>query len=181
MNQYPLWKYLLILAIIVPGMLYALPNLYGEDPGIQVAGLRSYKADTETLKRIEGALSEAGIEWRKATLDDTGARIRFADTEQQLNAKDVVQDELGENYTVSLALLPATPEWLTALGGAPMYLGLDLRGGVHFLMEVDMDAALRRAEERYEADIKTALREAKIRYLEVSRQADGGLIRIASL
>ncbi len=173
MNQYPLWKYLVILAVIIPGALYALPNLFGEEPGIQVIGVRSYKADSEVLKRMEGALAEAGISATRSSVDADGIRMRFRDTETQLKARDVVQRELGDNYTVALSLLPATPAWLKSIGGAPMYLGLDLRGGVHFLMEVDVEGAIARAEERYVADLRTALREGRVRYLAIQRKADG--------
>jgi preprotein translocase subunit SecD len=175
MNQYPIWKYLIILAVVVPGLLYAVPNLYGEDPGVQVVGVRSYKADQDVLQSMLGALREAGIEWAQSSLDERGIQMRFADTEIQLKAKDLLQLELGDNYTVALSLIPATPAWLTSIGGQPMYLGLDLRGGVHFLMEVDMDGAIRAAEERYVGDLRSALREAKVRYLTVRRQALGGV------
>ncbi len=175
MNQYPLWKYLLILAVILPGLLYAVPNLYGEDAGIQVTGVRAFKVDESTLGRMENALAEADIQWKKASLDDAGARLRFNDTETQLKAKDILQRELGDNFTVALNLMPATPDWLASIGGVPMYLGLDLRGGVHFLMEVDVEGALRRAEERYVGDLRSSLREAKVRYLTVRRLPTGGI------
>ena len=175
MNRNPLWKYVVIAAVIIPGFLYALPNLYGEDPGVQVAGIGSFTTDKETLRQIERALTEQDITPTRATLDATGIRLRFGDTETQLNAKDVVEDELGDNYTVALSLLPSTPNWLADLGGAPMYLGLDLRGGVHFLMEVDVEGAIKAAEERYVADLRTILREAKVRYLTIRRSAQGGI------
>ncbi len=175
MNRYPLWKYLIMLAVVIPGLLYALPNLYGEDPGIQIAGIGSFAADQATLKQVERALSEQDIVPSRAVLDDSGIRLRFTDTETQLKAKDVVQDELKNDYTVALNLLPATPNWLSSIGGAPMYLGLDLRGGVHFLMEVDVDGAADNAEQRYVGDLRTVLREAKIRYLSIRRSTGGGI------
>jgi preprotein translocase subunit SecD len=175
MNRYPLWKYLIILAVVVPGLLYALPNLYGEDPGIQIAGIGSFEADQATLTQVERALSEQDIVPSRAVLEDSGIRLRFTDTETQLKAKDVVQDELNNDYTVALSLLPATPGWLSSIGGAPMYLGLDLRGGVHFLMEVDVDGAADSAEQRYVGDLRTILREAKIRYLTIRRSTGGGI------
>ncbi len=175
MNRYPLWKYLIMLAVVIPGLLYALPNLYGEDPGIQIAGIGSFAADQATLKQVERALSEQDIVPSRAVLDDSGIRLRFTDTETQLKAKDVVQDELKNDYTVALNLLPATPNWLSSIGGAPMYLGLDLRGGVHFLMEVDVDGAADNAEQRYVGDLRTVLREAKIRYLTIRRSTGGGI------
>ena len=175
MNRYPLWKYVLIAVVIVPGFLYALPNLYGEDPGIQIAGLGSFDTDQATLQQVERALSEQDITPTRATLDANGIKLRFSDTETQLNAKDIVQSELKDNYTVALSLLPSTPNWLANLGGAPMYLGLDLRGGVHFLMEVDVEGAIKNAEERYVSDLRTVLREAKVRYLTIRRAPQGGI------
>lgn len=175
MNQYPSWKYLLILAIVVPGFLYAVPNLYGENPGIQIAGQRGYDADEAVLSRAQGALDEAGIEWSRATVGPEGARFQFADPDTQLNAQAVVQRELGKNYTVALTLLPATPPWLQSLGGAPMYLGLDLRGGVHFLMEVDIDQAVEKTDSGYVSGLRSTLREERIRYLNIRRPASGGI------
>jgi preprotein translocase subunit SecD len=176
MNQYPLWKYLLILAIIVPGFLYALPNLYGENPGIQIAGQRGYDADEAVLSRAQRALEAAGIEWTRTTVDpEGGVRLQFTDPDTQLNARAVLQRELGQNYTVALTLLPATPSWLRAIGGAPMYLGLDLRGGVHFLMEVNIDQAVEQTESGYVSGLRSALREAGIRYLNIRRPARGGI------
>jgi len=175
MNQYPLWRYLLILAIIVPGFLYALPNLYGEQPGVQIAGQRGYDADQSVLSRAQDALKEAGIEWTRSTVGPEGARIQFADPDTQLNAKAAVEKELGENYTVALTLLPATPSWLRSIGGQPMYLGLDLRGGVHFLMEVDIDQAVEETETGYVSGIRTALREGGVRYLNIRQRSGAGI------
>jgi preprotein translocase subunit SecD len=175
MNRYPLWKYLIILLVIIPGLIYALPNLFGEDPGVQIAGAGSFDTDQDVLSQVERALAEQNIEPVRSTLDESGIRLRFKDTETQLRAKDVVQDELGKDFTVALSLLPATPSWLAAIGGDPMYLGLDLRGGVHFLMEVDVEGAVDNTEQRYVGDLRTVLREAKIRYLTIRRSAGGGI------
>lgn len=175
MNRYPLWRYLLLAAVIIPALIYALPNLYGEDPGVQIAGIGSYDADQATLRQVEGALTEQGIEPTKVVLDQSGIQLRFSDTDAQLKAKDVIQTELKQNYSVALNLLPATPNWLAAIGGAPMYLGLDLRGGVHFLMEVDVEGAISNAEQRYVGDLRTILREGKVRYLTVRRAPEGGI------
>jgi preprotein translocase subunit SecD len=181
MNRYPLWKNLLVVIVIAIGALYAIPNLYGEDPAIQISGSRAATVAPETLARVQAALKGANIEARSATLDQQGIVVRFGDTEDQLRARDLVQYELGDNYTVALNLLPATPGWLNALGGKPMYLGLDLRGGVHFLMQMDMDAVLRKTEESYVSDIRRGLREAKIRYITVSeRVGEGILVRFRS-
>jgi len=175
LNRYPVWAYLLIVAVLVPGFLYALPNLYGEDPAIQVTATRGAKVDRDALARTEEALRAAGISYRDAVLDDTGLRVRFADTDTQLTAREQVQRALDDKFVVALNLQPATPAWLRKLNAAPMYLGLDLRGGVHFLMEVDLKAAVRRAEERYVLDFKETLRKEKIRYISVSRRDTGGI------
>ena len=135
MNRYPLWKYLLILAIVVPGFVYFLPNLYGEDPAIQVSPTRTTKVDATTLAQVEQVLKHAGIEIVAAQRDEKGLKIRFRDTDTQIKARDTVQRALGDNYTVALNLLPATPAWFGWINANPMYLGLDLRGGVHFLMQ----------------------------------------------
>ena len=176
MNQYPLWKYLLIIAILIPGLIYALPNLYGEDPAVQVSAARGAALDAAAVQRMESVLQAAGIEWIASTLDETGARFRFRDTDVQLNAKEALQRDLGDRFVVALSLLPATPAWLQAIDARPMYLGLDLRGGVHFLMEVDAAAAVRSAEERFVQDLRSTLREKKIRYLTVSRAETGTIL-----
>jgi preprotein translocase subunit SecD len=175
MNRYPLWKYLLILAIVVPGFLYFLPNLYGEDPAIQVSGTRTTKVDATTLSQVEQVLKHASIDIVAAQRDEKSLKIRFRDTDTQIKARDTVQRALGDNYTVALNLLPATPAWFGWIRANPMYLGLDLRGGVHFLMQVDMVSALKKAEERYVDDLRSALREKKVRYLTVTRLDHGGL------
>ena len=163
MNRYPLWKYLLILIAVVAGLVYALPNLYGESPAVQVLPLRSHlKADAGLLARVDSVLQDAQLAPEVLALDTTSVKARFADTDSQLKAKDVLQAALGEDYVVALNLLSRSPEWLTALNALPMYLGLDLRGGVHFLMQVDMKAALDKALESNASDIRSTLREARI-------------------
>ncbi len=175
MNQYPLWKNLLILLVVVVGFIYALPNIYGEDPAIQISPLRGAVVTEETQARIDGILRDAGLSYRSLVLADKRLTIRFADPADQLKARDVLNEALGEEYVVALTLLPATPSWLAAINAAPMYLGLDLRGGVHFLMEVDMDTAIRQAEERYVDDIRSLLRKERIRYLAIGRMQGGGI------
>jgi preprotein translocase subunit SecD len=175
MNRYPLWKYLLILAIVLLGLMYFLPNLYGEDPAIQVSATRTTKVDAAVQAQVEMVLKHAGLEVAALQRDEKGIKARFHDTETQIKARDAVQRALGDNYTVALNLLPATPAWFSAIHANPMYLGLDLRGGVHFLMQVDMVSALKKAEERYVDDLRTALREKKVRYLTVTRPDSGGL------
>ena len=175
MNKYPLWKNLLILVIVLVGIVYALPNLYGEYPAVQISPTRTTKVDQGLLILAESQLKQANISYVSAVLDDKGARIRFTDTETQLRARDLVQKALGEQYIVALNLLPATPGWLAALRARPMYLGLDLRGGVHFLMQVDMAAVLKKAEESYVDDMRRVMREKKVQYLTVTRFDRGGV------
>jgi len=171
MNKYPLWKYLLIAVVLLAGLLYALPNLYGDDPAVQVAAARTGKVDTSTLDRLEQVLKAQGIELKRAELLGDTLLLRFHGTEPQLRAYELVRETLGGNYAVALNLAPATPAWLRAFDAMPMYLGLDLRGGVHFLMQVDMDAAAAQAVERYVSDWRTLLREKKVRYLTVVSNA----------
>ena len=137
MNKYPLWKYLLVLVVVVIAFVYALPNIYGEYPAVQISASRGAKVDQSLLVFMEGQLKQANLTYTGALLEDNSAKIRFKDTETQLQARDLIQAKLsGENYTVALNLEPATPHWLSVLGAKPMHLGLDLRGGVYFLMRV---------------------------------------------
>jgi preprotein translocase subunit SecD len=175
LNHYPWWKWAVIVLVIVPGIFYALPNLFGDDPGVQIRGIRGTSIESNDFDRIRTILSAEGLDPKGATLDENGLRFRFASPELQLKARDLLQEELGTRYTVALTLLPDAPTWLMSAGARPMYLGLDLRGGVHFLMEVDMASVVRRAEERYVTDIRTRLREEKIRYEGVRRIPDGGI------
>jgi len=180
MNRYPVWKYFLVLVIIVVGAVMALPNLYGKDPALQVSSSAAEISELTRLQ-IETALDEAGIKVASFDIGANNLIVRFADEVTQLRAQDIVEKSLGRGFVVALNLAPATPVWLRKLGMEPMFLGLDLRGGVHFLMEVDMEAALRLAEERYVSDIRTLLRENKLRYRTISRQPEGGvLIRFRS-
>lgn len=172
MNQNPWWRYLLIAAVLIPGFFYALPNLFGDDPGIQVRAARTTGIESALLGRVEAILQQHQIEPLGLIFDEKGVRVRFVDTEQQLKARDALQDSLGNRYTVALTLVPSAPAWMGSLGAFPMYLGLDLRGGVHFLMEVDLDNAINRAEDRYVESIRRTLRENKIRYSS-ARLADG--------
>jgi preprotein translocase subunit SecD len=177
MNRYPLWKYLLILSALVLGLVYTLPNFYGESPAVQVLPLRSnVKADAALLARVEEALKSAQLAPEALSLDATSVKARFADTDAQLKAKDVLQAQLGEDYVVALNLLSRSPQWLSDVSALPMYLGLDLRGGVHFLMQVDMKGALDKALESSSGDIRSTLREANIAYAGVNRE--GGTITV---
>ena len=174
-NHTPWWKWLIIAVVIVPGAFYALPNLFGDDPGIQLRGARGGTLSTAEFSQVETALVSGGIPPRSAVLDDRGIRLRFDSLDEQLRARDLLEGTLNDSYTVALTLLPAAPTWITDIGALPMYLGLDLRGGVHFLLEVDMDNAVHRAEERYVSDLRSALREGKVRYRSIKREPNGGL------
>jgi len=175
-NHYPWWKYLVIIAILIPGAFYALPNIFGDDPGIQIRGTRNSNVDTELMQRVTETLQAASIPQKSAALDLNSLKVRFENTDDQLQARDLLRAELQGEYITAVTLLPATPSWMASLNARPMYLGLDLRGGVHFLMEVDMEQAIALAEERYVADFKASLREEKLRYRSVRNQADIGII-----
>ncbi|MDD2929574.1 MAG: protein translocase subunit SecD [Sideroxydans sp.] len=173
MNRYPLWKNLLILVVLVTGFIYTLPNFYGESPAVQIMPLRSHlKADTQLLATVEQTLRNAQLAPEVISLDANSIKVRFSDTDSQLKAKDVLHAQLGEDYVVALNLLSRSPTWLTEMNALPMYLGLDLRGGVHFLMQVDMKAALDKALESSSGDIRSTLREARIPYSGVNRDGD---------
>ncbi|HEV8078723.1 MAG TPA: protein translocase subunit SecD, partial [Marinobacter sp.] len=168
LNRYPLWKYLLIILVVVMGFIYSVPNLYPPDNAIQISGDTSGSVvDQEVLTIAEQALQEAGIDYFAATETGTSAELRFADGDAQLEAKRLVQLALGNGYIVALNQAPTTPDWLAALGGAPMKLGLDLRGGVHFLLEVDTDSAISKRQETSADEMKSQLRDERIRYTSV--------------
>ena len=178
MNRYPLWKYLLVLSALVIGAIYATPNFFGESPAVQVSPAKSGgKVDPALLAQVETALKDGGVAYETSRLDVGGVRVRFADTDTQIRAKDVLSRNLGKDYVVALNLQSRSPEWLSALGAKPMYLGLDLRGGVHFLLEVDMKAAIDKAAERYVGDLRTLLREKRIAYLGVVREGQSVQIK----
>ena len=176
MNRYSLWKHLLIIVIVAVGCLYALPNLYGKDPALQVSAARGAEISELTRYSVEDALDKAGIQYGAISVAAGNLVVRFQDEGTQLKAQDIVKEALGRSYTVALNLAPATPGWLQSFGAEPMFLGLDLRGGVHFLMQVDMEAAVAKAEERYVSDIRTQLRDNRIRYKTITRRRDGGLL-----
>jgi len=175
-NRFPLWKNLLVLIIFLIGLIYTLPNLYGEDPSVQVTSTREVKIDQQQISQIESSVKAAGLTPKAIKYEDGSILVRFNNTDDQLKAADLLRDQMGSNYTVALNLAPTTPAWLQSLGAKAMYLGLDLRGGVHFLLEVDMDAAVKQAEERYTEDVRLALRGAKIHYQSVSK--DNGYIKV---
>ena len=178
MNRYPLWKYLLIVAAVAIGLLYTLPNFYGEVPAVQVSPLRSnLKADAALMARVEATVKKADLAVQGIALDTTSVKVRLSSTEDQLKAKDALQAALGEDYVVALNLLSRSPQWLTSIGALPMYLGLDLRGGVHFLLQVDMKAALTKKVETYTNDIRGMLREQRIQYSGIAREGQAVAVR----
>ncbi len=173
MNRFPLWKYVLIGITLVVAFLFTLPNFYGEVPAVQVSPVRSSEqVDTALLGRLESLLKTAGLATSGIELSGNSIKARFANTDLQIAAKDALQSGLGDRYTVALNLVPASPAWLSSIGALPMYLGLDLRGGVHFLLEVDMKAALDKAAIRYQNDFRTELRADKIRYGRITREGN---------
>ncbi len=175
MNQYPLWKNLLILVLILVGAVYALPNLYGNQPAIQISAVRGATIDEATLNSARNVLEQAGLTTSSIGIKDHGLVIRFDETDTQLKAQDALRDALGDQYVIAMNLLPAAPEWLSSISARPMFLGLDLRGGVHFLMQVDMAAAVRQAEERYVSELRGVMRGEKVRYRMITRRKGGGL------
>ncbi|MFC7420879.1 protein translocase subunit SecD [Iodobacter arcticus] len=165
MNRYPLWKYLIIILSVALATLYTLPNLFGESPAVQIASVRAtVKVDAALQQSAEAILKSAGVKTEDVLLDSNSVKFRFKDTEIQLKAKELLQAKLGDDYSVALNLLSDTPSWLTKIGAKPMSLGLDLRGGVHFLLEVDMKAAVDKALEKTAGDVRRELKEKKIRY-----------------
>ena len=183
MNRYPVWKYAILLIALVVGALYTLPNFFGEAPAVQIsAGKSTVRVDATTQARVEQALTAAGIVPEAITLDANSVKVRVDSTDTQLKAKDAIQKALTPDpsdapYVVALNLLSASPRWLTALRAAPMYLGLDLRGGVHFMLQVDMQAALTKRAEALAGDLRSQLREANVRHSGIARNAQAVEIR----
>ncbi len=175
MNKNPTWKYLLLILIVAFGVIYASPNLYQAEPGVQVIGARNAVVDTKVLERAQRALKNADIEVKQATLEGGKIKVRLTSDEDQNTARELLREKLGSDYPVAAADLPTTPNWLASLGGAPMYLGLDLRGGVHFLLQVDMDAAEKKANENYYEGIRTLLREESLRYNGINQKDNGAI------
>ncbi|MCY4745103.1 protein translocase subunit SecD [Pelomonas sp. UHG3] len=183
MNRYPLWKYAILLVALLIGTLYTLPNFFGEAPAVQVSsGKVTVKVDASMQERVEAALKAAGVQADYVQFDGNSVKARFSDTDTQIKAKDAISralnpDTADPSYIVALNLLSRSPQWLTALHANPMYLGLDLRGGVHFLMQVDMKAALTKKAESLTGDVRTLLREKNIRHAGISR--DGNTVVVA--
>jgi preprotein translocase subunit SecD len=178
MNRYPMWKNILVAVMILIGLIYTIPNFFGESPAVQITPAKSTtKLDSALLGKVEDIFKQEKIEYDGVYQDARGVKARFKNTDTQIRAKDVLQTNLGSDYTVALNLLSRSPNWLRSLGAKPMYLGLDLRGGVHFLMQVDMKAALSKAAERFVGDFKIALRKERISYVGVSREGETVQIR----
>ncbi len=178
MNRYPVWKYVLIFAVLLAGLIYTLPNFFGESPAVQISPLRAnVKADLALLARAESVLKAANLTPELLSLEGNSVKARYANTDLQLKAKDLLHAQLGEDYVVALNLVPRSPHWLASLHALPMYLGLDLRGGVHFLLQVDMKAALDKALEAATGDMRSTLREQNVAYSGVSREENLLLIK----
>jgi preprotein translocase subunit SecD len=178
MNRYPMWKNIFIAIVILIGFIYTIPNFFGESPAVQITPAKSTtKLDPALLGRVEEIFKKENIAFDGIYLDARGVKARFSNTDTQIKAKDILQANLGSDYTVALNLLSRSPDWLRSLGAKPMYLGLDLRGGVHFLLQVDMKAALDKAAERFIGDFRTALRKERISYAGVSREGQSVQIR----
>jgi preprotein translocase subunit SecD len=175
MNRYAVWKYLVILIAVLLGSVYTLPNFFGEAPAVQISPARaSVKVDLDTQGKVEEALKAAGLSASMLTLENNSLKARFESTDQQLKAKDAVQHALNPqadnpSYVVALNLIARTPLWLSSLRAAPMYLGLDLRGGVHFMLQVDMQAALTKKAEALAGELRSAMREKSIRHGGINR------------
>jgi preprotein translocase subunit SecD len=178
MNRYPLWKYAIIVVALLLGGLYTLPNFFGEAPAVQVSAAKAiYKVDAALQTKVVQALKDAAIEPTGLSLENNSLKVRLADTDSQLKAKDVIQKALVPDpevapYVVALNLISRSPQWLTSLNAAPMYLGLDLRGGVHFMLQVDMAAALSKKIDSTAGDLRSVLREKNIRHSGISRNGD---------
>ncbi|GAB3029913.1 protein translocase subunit SecD [Bowmanella dokdonensis] len=172
LNKYPLWKYLLVIFVVAICALYASPNLYGEDYAVQISAGRNATVDTGLLDQVRTELQQSEVETKSVSLEQDQILVRLKTGEDQLVVKEVLEKNLGGDYVVALNLAPATPDWLQTLGASPMKLGLDLRGGVHFLMEVDMNAAVNRAFEQMEDDFRNSLREERLRYRRVEQLSE---------
>lgn len=178
LNKFPVWKYLLVLAVIAIGLLYASPNLYGRDPAIQISGTKGTDADLSVVDKVNATLKKHNVTVKSVILENGQVLIRFKNVEEQLKAQDLLRDSLNDDYISAINMAPAQPHWLKALGGNPMKLGLDLSGGVHFTMEIDMVTAVDNALEQMDQDYKSDLREEKLRYRTVRRVAGTERLRV---
>ena len=183
MNRYPLWKYITVAVALVIGFIYTLPNFFGESPAVQVSSAKAtLKVDTQALARVESVLQSEKIATNGIFLDNVGVKVRLADTDTQLKAKDLLEkqfnpDPADPQYVVALNLLSSSPQWLTSMHALPMYLGLDLRGGVHFLLQVDMKGALTKRLDSMGADLRSLLRDKNVRHAGIGREGERIVIR----
>ncbi len=177
LNRFPLWKNLMVALVVIVGFLYSAPNLYGEDPALQVSAARGAEVQASTLDDVKKILDTHSLKFKSAVLEKGQILVRFTNTDDQLKSKELVTTALGDQFIVALNLAPATPAWLTAIGAGPLKLGLDLRGGVHFLMEVDMAEALSKSQDQMVQDFRAELRGKEIRYAAVRR--NGGDVVVA--
>jgi len=175
LNHYPLWKNLLLVGILLLGLIYAAPNLYGETPAVQISLNHHIHTAEQTTQTIQSTLQHAGLAYKSIETVNRDILIRFRDTDTQLKAKDLIKQALGDNYTVALNLAPATPHWLTVINAAPMRLGLDLRGGVNFLLTVDADSVINQRLEGEVRNVGVAFRDAKVRYMDLNRTKDNAI------
>ena len=174
LNRYPLWKNLMVIFLVAIGILYALPNLYGEDPAVQISGTRGQEANSGVLSEVQTVLKDNNLETKSIVLENGSILVRFNNTDAQLLAKDKITEKLGTNYSVALNLAPATPAWLSSIGGNPMKWGLDLRGGVRFLMEGDMNSDLSKRQEQLQDALRTELRKEKYQYTAIKSAENFG-------
>jgi preprotein translocase subunit SecD len=172
MNQYPLWKNLLVVLVVLLGGLYALPNVFDQDPSMEISAQRDSVVNQSTQTQVEKSLQKTGVSAKGIALRDGKLLVRFSSSEDQLKAMDHIAADLGDGYTEALTISPDLPDWLRSLGAEPMYLGLDLRGGIHVLIDVDMETAIEKAVDRYQSDIRTLLREKKVRYVTIGREGN---------
>ncbi len=182
MIKFPMWKYFIVVCAVVIGFLYALPNFYGEVPAVQISGSRSsIVVGPDTITQVSAGLKAEGIEPTGEVFDGKTLKFKFANADIQLKARDSIQQTLGDNYIVALNLISASPDWMSAINANPMFLGLDLRGGVHFLLEVDMDAAVKKTLNKYVGDVRRDLRNNQIRYGAVTVDNGSVLIQLRDL
>ena len=174
-NHFPLWKNIAIILAFLTSIIYSLPNLYGDDPSVQISHVVNKLTQAQATD-IEATIKTTGAPLKTSEFNNGKVLARLTNADDQMKVADLLRDKMGNNYTVALNLAPTTPAWLQTIGAQAMYLGLDLRGGVHFLLEVDMDAAVKQAEERYNDDLRLALRDAKIHYQAITK--DNGFIKI---
>ncbi|MCY4052050.1 MAG: protein translocase subunit SecD [Gammaproteobacteria bacterium] len=176
LNQTEWWRYLIVTVVVAVGIFYSIPNLFGSDPGIQIRGARGLSLNSNLLGRVETVLIENDLEFKSLSQDQNNLKIHFDDTTSQLKAKKLLESELGNAHSLALTLLPNAPDWMSEIGALPMYLGLDLRGGVHFLLQVDMDSAIQRQIQNAVDGIRSTLREERIRYRRIVANEDGTIL-----